>query len=207
MTGVKSRGRHSTFASSLALLCLARRGRLWAAEQVQPFWEEPSGAAGPHHSLCCLLPDFPQHCQRCSNCFRGRNRPAGLHYPQVRQPQSFCYNKRTTAAGGKNEVNLCSCCRISESDWNHVCSKGSVHCCTICTCSHETFCQTESESFPCAPLWAVFPLFCHLNKWNQPEENLASGHCCLSYQTNNHITHTEQETQMSQWQTVALCFF
>lgn len=89
-----SRGRNSTFRPSLSLLCLTRRGCLWDAEQVQPVREEPSGAAGAHHSLCCLLPDFPQHCQRRSDRHGGRNRSAGLHHAQVRKPQGLClFNK------------------------------------------------------------------------------------------------------------------
>lgn len=47
----------------LSLPCLTRRGRLWNAEQKQSVWKEPGGAAGDHHSLCCIFSDFSQHCQ------------------------------------------------------------------------------------------------------------------------------------------------
>ena len=69
----------------LCLLCPSRGGRVWDAEQEQPVWEEPSGAAGAHHSFCCLLPDFSEHRQRCPSGPGGRNGSAGLHHPQVQR--------------------------------------------------------------------------------------------------------------------------
>lgn len=78
-----------------SLLCLARRGRVWDAEQVQPVWEEPRGAAGTHHSLCRLLPDFPQHRQRRSHSPGSGNGSAGLHQPQVQRPQRGSQKQKT----------------------------------------------------------------------------------------------------------------
>lgn len=67
-----------------ALSCfLTRRGRVWHTEQKQPVWEEPCGAAGTHDSLHCILLDLSQHCKWRSSGSRRRNRPAGLHHPQV----------------------------------------------------------------------------------------------------------------------------
>lgn len=70
-------------------LCLTRRRRFWDAEQEQPLWEKPSGAAGPLHPLCCFLSDFSQHCQRRPDSPRGWNGSAVLHHTQVKTANTF----------------------------------------------------------------------------------------------------------------------